>query len=135
MFGTVCSQTDHCHMAQQLLQRGVFLTEHQQLKDTPLKRNCPHRRLAKERLVLGTADFLRAWEMVNSGKQNRRRSCRFHSSCVLHVYSLRKRRLAVERLVLDIADFLQAWTMVNSGKQIRRRSSRFLSTSVLLAYS
>ena len=52
-------ETDRCHMAQKLLQRGVLFTERQQQKDTPLKRNCPRRRLAVERLVLDTADFRR----------------------------------------------------------------------------
>ena len=31
--------------------------------------NCPHRRLAVERLVLDTADVLQAWKMVNSGSR------------------------------------------------------------------
>ena len=63
--------------------------------------SCPHRRLAVERLVLDTADFLQAWKMVNSGKQNRRSRSRFHSTSERNCPH---RRLAVERLVLDTAE-------------------------------
>ena len=38
--------------------------------------------LAVERLVLDTADFLHAWEMVNYGKQNPVLAVRIHCQCV-----------------------------------------------------